>query len=94
MTVPIELDGAKVLYFTDNQITNDYGYVYYQEHEKTVIVTALAIALYDGDNRFYLFSCDIDWNVIGDTLHDSLHEAFDCALQSNNSSIIWNAPNA
>ncbi|MCM3631636.1 hypothetical protein M3194_30545 [Paenibacillus glycanilyticus] len=91
MTVPIELDGAKVLYYTDNQITNDYGYVFYQEHEEKVTVTALAIAQYDGDNRFYLFSCDVDWNVISDTLHDSLQEAIDCVIHSNNSIILWNA---
>lgn len=90
LSTPTELDGAKVLFYTDNNITNDYGYVYCQEGEKSVIITALAIAQYEGNEGYYLFSCDLDWNVIGDTLHYSLQEARDCAANSNVSIIKWN----
>jgi len=91
LTTPIELDGAKVLYFTDNKSTNDFGYVYYQEDGKKVIIIALAITQYEGSDGFYLFSCDLEWNVIGDTIHDSLQEAKECATNSNISTIKWNA---
>ncbi|CAG7658302.1 hypothetical protein ACFQI7_37010 [Paenibacillus allorhizosphaerae] len=93
MTAPIELDGAKVLLYTDNKSSNDFGYVYYQEDEKTVVITALAVAQYEGSEGYYLFSCDQEWNVVGDTLHYSLQEAKDYATKSNASFIKWNATN-
>ena len=35
----------------------------------------LAIAQYEGDVGFFLFSCDEDWNVIWDSFHDSIADA-------------------
>jgi hypothetical protein len=37
--------------------------------------SGLAICQFDGDDAFYLFGCDSDWNVVTDTWHQSLEEA-------------------
>ena len=82
MIAPSELDGAKVLLYIENMPTNTLGYVQFPDHNETV--TALAIAQYDGDNSYYVFDCDINWEVIGDTLHASLNDALECAKNSFN----------
>lgn len=82
MTPPAELDGARVIAYTSNNESNNFGFVRYEEEDgayNDVIVTGMAIAKYDEGNGFYLFSCDVEWNVIGDTFHDSLNEAIECA---------------
>jgi len=80
MNVPAILDGAKVILYTTNDISNNFGCVHYEEHDE--VVTGLAIAKYDSDESYYLFSCDLQWNVIGDTLHATLEEAKCCAENS------------
>lgn len=40
---------------------------------------ALVIAQYPGDKQFYLFGCDEQWNVITDTVGDSLAQVFNQA---------------
>ena len=35
----------------------------------------LAICQFDGDDAFYLFACDADWNSVTDTWHQSLDDA-------------------
>jgi hypothetical protein len=40
-----------------------------------VNITALTIAKYDDGEGYYLFSCDLNWNVIGDLFFYSLEEA-------------------
>lgn len=80
MNVPLELDGAKVLFHTNNKESNDFGCVLYLEDNRKEIVKAFAIARYDGNDRYYQFGCDINWNVICDTLHDSVEEAKSAAL--------------
>jgi len=35
----------------------------------------LAICQFDGEDAFYLFGCDGDWNVVTDTWHQSLDDA-------------------
>lgn len=40
---------------------------------------SLVIAQYLGDKLFYLFGCDEQWNVITDTVGDSLAQVFDQA---------------
>jgi hypothetical protein len=38
-------------------------------------VAGLAICQFPGDDAFYLFGCDADWNCVTDTWHPSLEEA-------------------
>lgn len=88
MNIPSELDGAKVILCTDNKETNYYGYVRYEDHDENV--TALAIAKYANGKSCYLFSCDLEWNVIGDTSHSTLEEAKYCAENSaGGKGIVW-----
>ncbi|QVK16901.1 hypothetical protein KHQ81_08285 [Mycoplasmatota bacterium] len=84
--VPIKLDEADVLYFTGNKKANHFGYVHYDDHKENI--TALVISTC-GHNDYYLFSCDINWNVISDTLHHSVEEAMDCASISHHFNNIW-----
>ncbi|MEK3983314.1 hypothetical protein MHB77_07960 [Paenibacillus sp. FSL K6-3166] len=83
------LDGANVWIYTANEHCNNYGYVLFEGENKKVGITAFAVAKYDGARGYYLFSCDLDWNVIGDTLHDSLQEAKECAENSSQITINW-----
>ncbi|MEG0774049.1 hypothetical protein [Clostridium sp.] len=73
MYVPNTLDGAKVILYTDNKASNNFGYVRYEDHDE--FITALAIAKYDKDKNYYLFDCNLGWEVIGDTLHSTIDEA-------------------
>jgi hypothetical protein len=38
-------------------------------------MTGLAICQYDGEDAFYLFGCDADWQSVTDTWHQSLDDA-------------------
>ncbi|WML48518.1 hypothetical protein RCG23_25410 [Neobacillus sp. PS3-34] len=77
MKIPSELDGAKVIQYTKNVVSNDFGFVLYQEEstKKKVKITGIAIAKYEDGEGFYLFSCDLNWQVIGDYFFFSLDEA-------------------
>ena len=37
--------------------------------------SALAICRYDGEDGYYLFGCDSNWNAVTDTWHTTLEEA-------------------
>ena len=71
----VELDGAKIIKYT----SGEFGYTEDDNGEKTFI-KALAICSYD-DNEYYLFACDENFNVIGDTIHESIDEAMIFALK-------------
>jgi hypothetical protein len=40
-----------------------------------VNITAVAIAKYEDGEGYYIFSCDLNWTVIGDLYFFSLEEA-------------------
>ncbi len=92
MGVPFELDGARVILYTNNNENNNFGYIHCGEQKE--VVTGLAITKYDNDESYYLFSCDLEWSVIGDTLHSTLEEAKECAKISHNANDgIWHVAN-
>ncbi|KOO43055.1 hypothetical protein [Priestia koreensis] len=70
-----EIDGAKVIKYTE---TDEFGFIEYEDGEKKDILT-LAICNYDNKEEYYLFACDKQFNVLGDTLHGSVEEAMDFA---------------
>lgn len=72
-----EIDGAIVMKFTE---TDDFGSIEYEDGEKIDIVT-LAICNYNNKEEYYLFACDKDFNVLGDTLHSSVEEAMKFAKE-------------
>jgi hypothetical protein len=73
---PNELDGAKVIMSTTNKKSNNFGYVESNdENARVVNITAVTIAKYEDGEGYYIFSCDLNWNVIGDLYFYSLEEA-------------------
>jgi hypothetical protein len=39
------------------------------------LAAGLAICQYDGEDAFYLFGCDANWNAVTDTWHQTVDEA-------------------
>ncbi len=68
MGIPNKLDGAKVIMHTSNSLSNQYGTIGLINDDKEIVdallVTAMAICQYEGSNIYYLFSCDLNWEVI------------------------------
>lgn len=62
-TFPKELDGAKVLYFTERGV---FEPVYYPGGAVAHNVVYLAICQYDNDESYYLFHCDENLEVVAD----------------------------
>lgn len=63
-----ELDGARVLYWCHLPLEEGAA-------------SGAAICQYEGDNAFYLFWCNEQWEVIGDTDHSSIDDATDALWQ-------------
>jgi len=70
----VEIDGAKVLFKTKNDRTNNFGRAGGKR------ITALAICEYpNAPGQICLFACDRHWEVVGDLLYSSVEEARDDA---------------
>ena len=67
-TCPKELDGAKVLYFTDR---GTFDPVYYVGGAIAHNVIYLAVCKYDNDDAFYIFHIDENLEVVADNCFDS-----------------------
>ena len=51
----------------------------------------LAICQYDGEDVFYLFGCDAEWNTLTDTWHQTLEDALQQAeFEYEGVSATWN----
>lgn len=51
----------------------------------------LAICQYEGEDAYYLFGCDAEWNTITDTWHLTLEDALDQAeFEYEGVSKTWN----
>jgi hypothetical protein len=77
-TPPQTLDGAHVLrYAIVGEGVTATGNTVHRFHPSGVMGPAagLAICRYDGEEGFYLFYCDAEWNVVTDTWHESLAAA-------------------
>ncbi|WP_025677583.1 hypothetical protein [Paenibacillus massiliensis] len=84
MDCPLQLDGAEVLQYTTNDGNRILSSVIFEEDDgstRQVHITALAIATYAPEERYYLFLCDAQWEVINDYLWDSLDEAVEYAVR-------------
>lgn len=88
MNFPTEIDGAKVIIITSNSVSNQYGIVGTINDINEIIdeltITAIAICQYEGSKEFYLFSCDAEWEVIGDTVYNTFKEAKESAMKDYN----------
>lgn len=88
MRIPSELDGAKVVHITKNSLDNQYGFVGIVDDNRNLVgklnITAVAICQYEGSEESYLFSCDVNWEVIGDMVYDTIQEAKQSAITNYN----------
>jgi len=98
-SVPPELGGARVLRYAviDPALHAPTGRTRHTVAGVAVGPFAgLAICQYAGDSRlFYLFYCDVAWNVVTDTCHLSLQEALDQAtFEYAEMATAWKEPGA
>ena len=83
---PIKLDGASVLYYTSQ---DDYGYSIFSNGEIADHYRYLAICKYTKDDKYYLFCCDENYEVVSDTLYNSVEACMGIASQYKEN-IVWN----
>ena len=83
---PIKLDGAIVLYYTSQ---DDYGYSIFPNGEIADHYRYLAICKYTNDDKYYLFCCDENYEVVSDALYNSVEECMVIASQYKEN-IVWN----
>lgn len=84
---PKILDGADVLYYTPY---DNFGEIYWDNGEIAHYVKYLAICVYPNkNNEFYLFCCDEQYDVVGDSLWDSIEMCMAVANTSHGGQIIW-----
>ncbi len=84
-----KIDNANVMYW------------FYSEHEpifempdsenkNKIKIHGLTICKYDSGDKVYKFSCNKNWEVVNDTLYDSIHEALNStSLQYDIKTIKW-----
>lgn len=68
-TFPKELDGAKVLYYSER---GNFEPVYYPGGEIAHNISYLAVCKYDNDEEYYVFHCDGSLEVVADDCLPSL----------------------
>lgn len=83
---PEMLDGARVLYYTPY---DDFGKIYWDNGEVAYYVKYLAICKYPNNGEFYLFRCDEEFEVVGDSAWDSIEMCMGVANSSHGGEIIW-----
>ena len=83
---PIKLDGAIVLYYTSQ---DDYGYSIFPNGEIADHYRYLAICKYTKNDKYYLFCCDENYEVVSDMLCNSVEECMAIASQYKEN-IVWN----
>ena len=77
---PPRLDDARVLRYATLAGRQPFGQTKHVVRGETVDrFDGLAIATTSNGEGFYLFYCDAAWNVITDTVHDSVEDAMDQA---------------
>ena len=83
---PNKLDGAAVLYHTSQ---GDYGFNFFPNGSAADQYHYLAICKYAEDDKYYLFCCDENYEVVNDSLHNNIDECMATALQYKEN-IVWN----
>ncbi len=85
---PAILDNAKVLYYTDR---GDYGAVYWDNGTIAEQISYLAVCIYDSGHGAYLFGCNDSFDVVADSLCDSVEECLKAAFfPALNENVQWN----
>ena len=81
-----KIDGANVIMISEKGYSHDIPILGTYD---VIKIYYLAICQYDNDNGIYLFSCDENMEVEGDTLFDNIQEAIECAESWSNAPIKW-----
>ena len=84
--VPIQLDGATVLYYT---FQDDYGYSIFPNGKIADRYRYLAICQYSKDDEYYLFCCTENYEVVNDSVWESVEECMEIARKYKEN-IVWN----
>ena len=83
---PIELDGARVLYYTQQ---DNYGAIRYPNGEIADYYHYLAICKYAKEKAYYLFCCNENYEVVSDWVDSSVEACMKLAVEYKEN-IIWN----
>lgn len=83
---PMELDGAKVLYYTPK---GNYGALKYSNGDISDYYHYLAICQYPDDHHYYLFCCNENYEVVSDWVDSSIENCMKNAALSHNERLIW-----
>lgn len=83
---PKSLDNAQVLYYTP---LDNYGETYYTAGEIADHIKYLAICKYENDHSYYLFGCNINYEVVSDSPWESIQECMNVAHSSYQKNISW-----
>ncbi|WP_052177634.1 hypothetical protein [Methylotenera sp. G11] len=75
--VPSTVGGAKVICCTAIDLRHRHTGNTKQIVDGVVLgpTSGLAICQYEGEDAFYLFGCDENWNSLSDTWHETLEDA-------------------
>ena len=73
---PSEIGGAKVVLYApiDDRHQHTGNCRQIVGGEMMAPAAGLAICQYHGENSYYLFGCDENWNTITDTWHETLED--------------------
>ncbi|MBE6790622.1 MAG: hypothetical protein E7535_05460 [Ruminococcaceae bacterium] len=90
MTFPKILDGARVLYYTQQDY---YGTVRYTTGEIAEYIRYLVICKYEKDAQYYLFGCNAEYEVVSDFPSVSVEQCMLIAENSYERDVSWIAMN-
>ena len=83
---PENLDGAKVLYYTQQDC---YGETKLPNGEIADKYCYLVICKYSDDESYYLFCCNENYEVVSDSVWGSADECMNIAASSYKENILW-----
>ena len=86
MSFPKVLDDACVLYYTPQDC---YGTVRYTTGEAVGNISYLAICKYKNDSAYYLFGCNAAYEVVSDSLWNTVEECMCAAKNSYDCVVSW-----
>lgn len=96
-TVPFQIGGARVLAYTalDDRHTPTGATQHLIAGQLAAPPKGLAICQHEGEDGFYLFGCDQDWEPVTDTWHATLDEAeAQAEFEHRGTSETWKKPTA
>jgi hypothetical protein len=85
---PNELDGAEVLLWAYSP-EKPFFIMRYTNGGEYCPIHGFAICRYKGADTFYKFSCDLNWNVLGDMDAANIKEGTDLAQNQTQLPITW-----